>query len=68
MSFADFDLNLLRVLDALLQESSVTRAAQRLGLSQSATSHALARLRTRLEDPVLVRTPRGMAPTERARW
>ncbi len=67
MGLASFDLNLLPVLDALLQESSVTRAAQRIGLSQSATSHALARLRALLEDPVLVRTPRGMAPTDRAR-
>ncbi len=67
MRLAGFDLNLLRVLDALLQESSVTRAAQRIGLSQSATSHALARLRARLDDPVLMRPARGMAPTPRAR-
>ncbi|MFQ5418217.1 MAG: LysR family transcriptional regulator [Myxococcota bacterium] len=66
MSLAGVDLNLLVVLDALLRESSVTRAAKRLGLSQSATSHALARLRRLLDDPVLVRTPHGMAPTPRA--
>jgi DNA-binding transcriptional LysR family regulator len=63
----DFDLNLLLALDALLEESHVTRAARRLGLSQSAMSHALARLRERLDDALLVRTARGMEPTERAR-
>ena len=67
VSLAGIDLNLLVVLDALLQESSVTRAARRVGLSQSATSHALRRLRTLLDDPILVRTPNGMAPTARAR-
>ncbi len=66
MSLAGVDLNLLVVLDALLGESSVTRAARRIGLSQSATSHALARLRRLLDDPVLVRTPQGMTPTPRA--
>ena len=66
MSLAGIDLNLLVVLDALLRESSVTRAAKRIGLSQSATSHALARLRRLLDDPVLVRTPEGMVPTPRA--
>jgi len=66
MSLAGVDLNLLLVLDALLQEGNVTRAGRRLGLSQSATSHALARLRRLLDDPILVRTPQGMAPTPRA--
>lgn len=66
MSLAGVDLNLLWVLDALLRESSVTRAAKRVGLSQSATSHALGRLRRLLDDPLLVRTPRGMALTPRA--
>ncbi len=60
------DLNLLRVLDALLTERHVTRASKRLGLSQPATSHALARLRALLGDPLFVRTPRGLAPTARA--
>jgi len=64
---AGLDLNLLVVLDALLAESSVTRAAARIGLSQSATSHALGRLRALLDDPILVRTPQGMVPTARAR-
>ncbi len=60
------DLNLLPVLDALLRERHVTRAAKRIGLSQSAMSHALARLRELLGDPILVRSGRTMVPTERA--
>lgn len=60
------DLNLLVALDALLAEGNVTRAAERLGLSQPAMSHALNRLRALLDDPILVRTPRGMVPTPRA--
>ncbi len=60
------DLNLLAVLDVLLTERSVTRAAARLGLSQPATSNALARLREVFADPLLVRTRRGMTPTARA--
>lgn len=56
---AAVDLNLLRALDALLAERHVTRAAIRLGVSQSAASHALARLRGVLGDPLLVRGPRG---------
>jgi DNA-binding transcriptional LysR family regulator len=61
-----FDLNLLRILDALLAEQSVTRAAERLNLTQPAVSHALARLRSILQDPLFIRTPRGMQPTPRA--
>lgn len=60
------DLNLLRVLDVLLEERSVTRAGARLGLSQSAVSHALNRLRAALGDELLVRGPAGMQPTQRA--
>src|SRR5512137_1953853 len=60
------DLGLLLALDALLQESNVTRAARRLGLSTPATSHALARIRARLEDPILVRAGRRMVLTPRA--
>lgn len=59
------DLNLLRVLDAILVERHLTRAARRIGLSQSATSHSLARLRERLGDPLVVRTPGGLVPTAR---
>jgi DNA-binding transcriptional LysR family regulator len=60
------DLNLAVVLRALLDERSVSRAARRLGLSQSATSHALGRLRTLLDDPLFVRTRTGIVPTARA--
>jgi DNA-binding transcriptional LysR family regulator len=60
------DLNLLPALDALLQEQSVTRAAERLGLSTPAMSHALARLRTLLRDPLLVRSGRVMVPSPHA--
>jgi DNA-binding transcriptional LysR family regulator len=60
------DLNLLIVFDALMQERNLTRAGRRLGLSQPATSHALARLRTMLHDDLFIRTPEGMQPTSRA--
>ncbi len=60
------DLNLLVQLDALLAEAHVTRAASRAGVTQSAMSRALARLRELLADPILVRTGRGMVPTARA--
>lgn len=65
-AFADLDLNLIRSLDALLVERSVTRAAARLGLSQPAMSHALARLRERIGDPLLVRAGRELVLTPRA--
>ena len=61
------DLALLGTLDALLQEGSVTGAARRLGLSTPATSHALARIRERIGDPLLVRAGRAMVLTPRAR-
>src|SRR5207253_8557407 len=60
------DLNLLVALDALLAEKSVTRAAERVGITQSAMSHALARLRSMIGDVLLVRTSTGMVPTARA--
>lgn len=60
------DLNLLVALDALIAERNVTRAANQLGLSQPAVSHALARLRKSLGDPLLVRSPQGMDLTPRA--
>jgi DNA-binding transcriptional LysR family regulator len=60
------DLNLVRVLDALLEHRSVTRAARQLGLSQSATSHALARLRSLLGDPLFIRHKHSFEPTTRA--
>ena len=60
------DLNLLFALDALIAEKSVTRAARRLGVTQSAASHALARLRELLGDPILVRLGNDMSVTPRA--
>jgi len=60
------DMNLLAALDALLAEGSVTGAARRLGLSASAMSRTLARLRSATGDPLLVRAGRGLAPTPRA--
>ena len=60
------DLNLLITLDVLLAEGSVARAAQRLRLSPSAMSRALARLRATTGDPLLVRAGRGLVPTPRA--
>lgn len=60
------DLNLLVTLDVLLQEGSVVGAAQRLRLSASAMSRALARLREATGDPLLVRAGRGLVPTPRA--
>ncbi|MBY5364310.1 LysR family transcriptional regulator [Rhizobium leguminosarum] len=60
------DLNLLVTLDVLLAEGSVARAAQRLRLSPSALSRALARLRETTGDPLLVRAGRGLVPTPRA--
>jgi DNA-binding transcriptional LysR family regulator len=60
------DLNLLRVFDVLLEERSVTRAGARLGLTQSAVSHALNRLRYVLNDELFARGPSGMQPTPRA--
>lgn len=60
------DLNLLIVFDAVLTEKSVTKAAQRLSLSQTAISHSLARLRAQFGDPLFVRDGSGMCPTPRA--
>jgi DNA-binding transcriptional LysR family regulator len=64
--FGQIDLNLLRVFDCLLEERNVTRAGDRLGLSQSAVSHALGRLRLLLDDELFVRRATGMEPTPRA--
>jgi DNA-binding transcriptional LysR family regulator len=64
--FNDADLNLIKVLDALAREISVARAARRLGVSPSAISHALVRLRAMLQDPVVVRSGRSLRLTPRA--
>jgi DNA-binding transcriptional LysR family regulator len=66
MNWGAFDLNLLIVFDAVMQERNVTRAGQKVGLSQPAMSHALNRLRYMLKDELFVRTPDGMVPTVRA--
>ncbi|ANF57252.1 LysR family transcriptional regulator [Halotalea alkalilenta] len=66
MDISSLDFNLLKALDALLTEGSVSGAAQRLGLSQPATSAALARLRRVLDDPLLVRRGNAMLRTVRA--
>ncbi|WP_194790456.1 LysR family transcriptional regulator [Pseudomonas sp. UFMG81] len=65
-SLRRLDLNLLVTLDALLAEHNVTRAAERLHLSQPTVSVQLARLREALGDPLLLPGPRGMRPTARA--
>src|SRR5215469_8983896 len=58
-----FDLNLLVVFDVLMNERSVTRAAERLGRTQSAVSHALSRLREQFGDPLLLKGGVRMQPT-----
>src|SRR5438128_2399253 len=67
MDIRGVDLNLLKAFDALYSERAVTRAAGRIGLSQPAMSHALARLRSLFADDLFVRTPDRMEPTARAR-
>ena len=62
-NLSTFDLNLLRVLDALLREGSTVRAAERLGLSQPAVSAALSRLRAALGDPLFLCRGQGLQPT-----
>jgi DNA-binding transcriptional LysR family regulator len=66
MNWGAFDLNLLIVFDAVMQERNVTRAGHKVGLSQPAMSHALNRLRYMLKDELFVRAPEGMVPTARA--
>ena len=61
------DLNLLVALEALLEERSVSRAAERLGVTQSAVSHTLDKLRCIFDDPLFVRLGRGIESTARAR-
>ena len=66
MSLSTLDLNLLLMLDTVLAERSVVRAARRLHVTPSAVSNGLARLRAALEDPLLIRSGRGIVPTPRA--
>lgn len=67
MNIRDIDLNLLVIFNALLQDLNVSKAAIRVGLSQSAMSNALNRLRDTFGDPLFTRTARGMIATQRAR-
>jgi DNA-binding transcriptional LysR family regulator len=66
INLARFDLNLLVLLEVLLEERHVGRSASRLSLTPSAVSHRLGRLRLLLNDPLLMRTPKGVVPTDRA--
>ena len=64
--FTDVDLNLLVAFEAVMHRQSISRAAEDLGLTQSALSNAMTRLRKALGDPLFVRTSAGMSPTPRA--
>jgi DNA-binding transcriptional LysR family regulator len=66
MSFLTLDLNLLRVFDAVMTEQNLTRAANRLAMTQPAVSNAVKRLRDALGDELLIRTAHGVKPTARA--
>lgn len=66
MNVDNFDLNLLVCFDVLMRERNVSRAAEKLNVSQPAMSSSLKRLREYFADPLLVRTARGMEPTEKA--
>src|SRR4051812_37476521 len=61
------DLNLLVLFQVVLEERHVGRAAERLNLTPSAVSHGLGRLRQLLNDPLFLRTPKGVVPTARAK-
>ncbi len=65
-TFNRLDLNLLAIFDTIMSERSLTKAGKRLGMTQSAVSHALARLRDVTGDPLFERTGRGVRPTARA--
>ena len=66
MDISSFDLNLLRLFDAVYRNRNVSRAAEELGLSQSAASQALTRLRLQIKDPLFERHGAGVRPTARA--
>lgn len=65
VNIENFDFNLLRVFDAMFAERNVTRAARRVYLSQPAVSHALARLRKEIGDPLFVRAGNEMIATKK---
>ena len=66
INLARIDLNLLVLFEVVLQERHVGRAAEKLNLSASAVSHGLGRLRRLLNDPLFIKTPKGVVPTARA--
>jgi DNA-binding transcriptional LysR family regulator len=66
VNLRSIDLNLLVIFDALMAEKSLSAAARKVGMTPSAASHALQRLRTTFNDPLIERTARGMVPTRRA--
>ena len=66
VNIGSVNLNVLLAFEALLEEQNVSRAATRIGLSQPAMSNALARLRELFNDPLFIRTSRGMIATSRA--
>jgi DNA-binding transcriptional LysR family regulator len=66
LNFRTFDLNLLRVFDAVMAEGSLTRAASTLAMTQPAVSHALRRLREAVDEELFVRWSHGVRPTPRA--
>lgn len=63
MELTEIQLNQLLLVDALLAHASISEAAEKIGMSQSAASHSLARLRTEMNDPIFIRTANGMQPT-----
>ncbi|SRR6266550_189751 len=63
MHIDEFDLTQIRLLAELCRSRSVSQAAQRIGVSQSAASHALAKMRKQLRDPLFTRTRDGFQPT-----
>ncbi|MEQ6250970.1 LysR family transcriptional regulator, partial [Sulfitobacter sp. HNIBRBA3233] len=67
MNLRNFDLNLLVIFRAIMNQGSIAGAAEEIGLSPSAVSHALARLRVMLNDELFFRTAGGVRPTDRAR-
>lgn len=67
INLRSIDLNLLVVFDAIMTQGNISRAADKIGMSQSAMSHALSRLRATVDDELFVRTPKGLEPTAQAR-
>ena len=65
MNLRNIDLNLLVIFEAIIAERSISKAAKKVGVSQSAISHALRRLRHTFNDELVRRTAQGMMPTAR---